>query len=92
MQNLADLHTLVKWNVEHGIFFMRMSSEMFPFASHPEVGYTLEFADAKLKEIGETARELGVRLTTHPGQFTQLGSLSEKVVANAFRDLTCEYR
>lgn len=90
-QNLADLHTLVKWNAKHNIFFMRMSSEMFPFASHPEVGYTLEFADAQLKEIGSTAKELGVRLTSHPGQFTQLGSPSEKVVSNAFRDLNCKW-
>ncbi|KAL5519595.1 hypothetical protein ACEPAH_1278 [Sanghuangporus vaninii] len=87
LQNIRDLHTLVKWNVQNGIYFMRMSSEMFPFASHPEHGYDLSFADADLKAIGETARELGVRLTSHPGQFTQLGSPREVVVRNAVRDL-----
>ena len=90
LQNLADLHTLVKWNAEHNIHFMRMSSEMFPFASHPVHGYDLSFADPVLKEIGETARRLGVRLTSHPGQFTQLGSPRDNVVENAFRDLKCE--
>ncbi|KAI5115036.1 hypothetical protein M0805_005324 [Coniferiporia weirii] len=60
---------------------------MFPFASHPEHGYDLAFADTELKEIGATARKLGVRLTSHPGQFTQLGSPTKKVVDNAFRDL-----
>ena len=55
LQNIRDLHTLVKWNAQNGIFFMRMSSEMFPFASHPELGYTLEFADAELKAVGKTA-------------------------------------
>lgn len=69
---------------------MRMSSEMFPFASHPIHGYDLSFADDVLKEIGETAKKLGVRLTTHPGQFTQLGSPRDNVVENAFRDLKCE--
>ncbi|KAL5533593.1 hypothetical protein ACEPAG_53 [Sanghuangporus baumii] len=87
LQNIRDLHTLVKWNVQNGIYFMRMSSEMFPFASHPEHGYDLSFADADLKAVGETARELGVRLTSHPGQFTQLGSPREVVVRNAVRDL-----
>lgn len=87
LQNIRDLHTLVNWNVQNGIFFMRMSSEMFPFASHPEHGYTLEFADAELKAVGKMARELGVRLTSHPGQFTQLGSPREVVVRNAVRDL-----
>ena len=28
---------------------MRMSSEMFPFASHDRFGYNLEYADAELK-------------------------------------------
>lgn len=47
---------------------------MFPFAGHKEYGYTLEYADKELKEAGDTAKRLGVRLTTHPGQFNQLGS------------------
>lgn len=47
---------------------MRMSSEMFPFASHAEYGYDLEFADKELKEAGALARKYGHRLTTHPGQ------------------------
>ncbi|THG99202.1 hypothetical protein EW145_g7303 [Phellinidium pouzarii] len=87
LQNLADLHTLINWNAQNGIYFMRMSSEMFPFASHPEHGYDLSFADKELKEIGKLARKSGVRLTSHPGQFTQLGSPTQKVVNNAFRDL-----
>jgi UV DNA damage endonuclease len=47
---------------------------MFPFAGHAEHGYSLEYAEKELKEAGETAKRLGVRLTTHPGQFNQLGS------------------
>ena len=90
LQNIRDLLTLVKWNAENGIFFMRMSSEMFPFASHPIHGYDLSFADKDLKAIGKASKELGVRLTTHPGQFTQLGSPRENVVENAFRDLKCK--
>ncbi len=31
------------------IKFMRVSSEMFPFASHPKYGYNLAFADEELK-------------------------------------------
>ena len=63
---------------------------MFPFASHPVHGYDLSFADDDLKAVGSKAKELGVRLTTHPGQFTQLGSPRDQVVQNAVRDLTCE--
>ncbi|KMU74024.1 UV-endonuclease UVE-1 [Coccidioides immitis RMSCC 3703] len=32
---------MLRWNERFGIRFMRLSSEMFPFASHPEHGYRL---------------------------------------------------
>jgi UV DNA damage endonuclease len=47
---------------------MRLSSEMFPFASHAKYGYNLEFADKELKEAGDLAKKYGHRLTMHPGQ------------------------
>lgn len=61
---------------------------MFPFASHAEYGYKLTpFANEALAEVGKVAAELGHRLSTHPGQFTQLGSPRAEVIANAVRDL-----
>lgn len=61
---------------------------MFPFASHAEYGYKLApFASSALAEVGKVATELGHRLSTHPGQFTQLGSPRAEVIANAVRDL-----
>ncbi|BGP14220.1 hypothetical protein JCM10213_005888 [Rhodosporidiobolus nylandii] len=86
-QNMEDLTKLIEWNAAHHIYFMRMSSEMFPFAAHPDYQYSLEYAEPELKKAGETANRLGVRLTTHPGQFTQLGSPRRQVVENAYRDL-----
>ncbi|GAA5916295.1 hypothetical protein JCM6882_001073, partial [Rhodosporidiobolus microsporus] len=86
-QNMEDLTKLIEWNAAHHIYFMRMSSEMFPFAAHPDYQYSLDYAEKELKMAGETANRLGVRLTTHPGQFTQLGSPRPVVVENAYRDL-----
>lgn len=88
-QNMIDLCALIRWNDANGIKFMRLSSEMFPFASHAEYGFTLEYADKELRAAGDLANGLGHRLTTHPGQFTQLGSPRENVVESAVRDLTC---
>jgi len=60
---------MLRWNDKYGIRFMRLSSEMFPFASHAEYGYKLApFASEILAEVGKVAAELGHRLTTHPGQ------------------------
>ena len=76
-QNAADLSRmkflrmvlktgLLEWNERFGIRFMRLSSEMFPFASHADLGYTLEFAKPELSAAGRIAMKYGHRLTMHP--------------------------
>ncbi|KAF8867369.1 UvdE-domain-containing protein [Acephala macrosclerotiorum] len=88
LANIRDLPKMLRWNDKYGIKFMRLSSEMFPFASHAEYGYKLTpFASEALAEVGKVVAELGHRVSTHPGQFTQLGSPRAEVIANAFRDL-----
>lgn len=88
LKNAQDIVKMIRWNDKFGIKFMRLSSEMFPFASHLEHGYSLApFASDALAEAGKVAAELGHRLTTHPGQFTQLGSPRKEVVTAAIRDL-----
>ncbi|KAH8177058.1 UV-endonuclease uvdE domain-containing protein [Sarocladium implicatum] len=88
LANARDIVKMLRWNDKFGIKFMRLSSEMFPFASHQEHGYSLApFASETLAEAGKVAGELGHRLTTHPGQFTQIGSPRKEVVVAAIRDL-----
>ncbi|EIW71476.1 hypothetical protein TREMEDRAFT_27099, partial [Tremella mesenterica DSM 1558] len=87
LMNVQDLKTMIEWNEQNHIRFMRMSSEMFPFASHAKYGYDLSFADVGLRECGELARKYGHRLTMHPGQFTQLGSPKPNVIEASIREL-----
>ncbi|KAI2778216.1 UV-damage endonuclease [Daldinia loculata] len=88
LANARDIVKMIRWNDKYGIKFMRLSSEMFPFASHEEYGYKLApFASEVLAEAGRVAAERNHRLTTHPGQFTQLGSPRPEVVRNSIRDL-----
>jgi len=88
LANARDVAKMVLWNDKYGIKFMRLSSEMFPFASHEEYGYKLApFAAETLQEVGKVIGKLGHRVTTHPGQFTQLGSPRMQVIDNAVRDL-----
>ncbi|EME49811.1 hypothetical protein DOTSEDRAFT_144145, partial [Dothistroma septosporum NZE10] len=88
LANVKDIIKMVRWNDRYNIKFFRLSSEMFPFASHPEYGYKLApFASEALAEAGKVIAELGHRVTTHPGQFTQLGSPRKPVIDNAIRDL-----
>ncbi|KAK5655676.1 hypothetical protein OQA88_5609 [Cercophora sp. LCS_1] len=88
LANARDIVKMLRWNDKYGIKFLRLSSEMFPFASHDEYGYKLApFASEVLAEAGRVAAGLGHRLTTHPGQFTQLGSPRKQVIEASIRDL-----
>lgn len=86
-QNVKDLLTMIEWNEKNNIRFMRMSSDMFPFASHATYGYDLSYCDAELKAVGELAKKYGHRLTSHPGQFTQIASPKENVVEASIKEL-----
>lgn len=88
LANARDVVKILRWNDRYGIKFMRLSSEMFPFASHKEYGYKLApFAADVLGDVGRVIAELGHRVSVHPGQFTQLGTPKEDVVESSFRDL-----
>ncbi|KAI5795065.1 UV-endonuclease UvdE-domain-containing protein [Geopyxis carbonaria] len=87
LANAKDLSKMILWNEKYGIKFLRISSEMFPFASHKVYGYNLDFAREALGEAGKLAMDLGHRLTTHPGQFTQLGSPRPEVIEASVKDL-----
>ncbi|ETS63171.1 hypothetical protein PaG_02951 [Moesziomyces aphidis] len=90
--NARDMIPMILWNEENNIKFMRLSSEVFPFASHEKYGYSLKYAEKELRAAGDLAKKLGHRLTMHPGQFTQLGSNRPEVIEASIRDLTshCE--
>ena len=66
---------------------MRLSSEMFPFASHENYGYSLDYSADLLAQAGALANKYGHRLTVHPGQYTQLGSNKPAVIESAIREL-----
>ena len=80
-QNLADLHSILHWNAEHGIALFRMGQGLVPFASHLQFPYDWEEEHGdELREVGALARSLGARLSMHPGQYIQQGSLKPEVV------------
>ncbi|PWN86950.1 UvdE-domain-containing protein [Acaromyces ingoldii] len=91
-QNVRDIVPLLEFNHAHGIHMMRLSSEIFPFASHEKYGYDIGFAAAELREAGDVARRLDQRLTMHPGQFCQLGTPRENVLAASIRELEVHAR
>jgi UV DNA damage endonuclease len=89
LQNCRDLLPILKSNVENKIYFFRLSSNLFPWASEYEIESLRDYKEISLalKQAGEFAKENGIRITSHPGPFNKLCSESESVVNNTITDL-----
>lgn len=88
-QNIDDLAAIFRWNFKNNIFLYRMSSEMFPFASHPDYfkEYDFEQFSTKLYNLGILAKHYRQTLTFHPGQYNQLTSHRPDVVDKSIIDI-----
>ena len=90
VHNAESLLALLRDHVvPAGVRCYRISSSLFPlsdlvgdaiFDKHPRVC-------SALQKIGHLAREHGLRLTMHPGQFCVLSSSREDVVRNAVAEI-----
>jgi len=86
--NLRCLETMLHFNVEHGIRFFRISSDLIPFASHSEIEPPWRHLYARaIAELGPLIQQEGIRIDMHPAQYTVLNSPDEKVLKNTMRDL-----
>ena len=73
--NLDALEAILRWNIEHELFVFRLSSETVPFGSHE--ANTLRWREElteRFAALGTLMRDAGMGISTHPGQFTVLGS------------------
>jgi len=73
-----------------GITMYRMSSDLAPYLTHPEMP---QFRDqvrecaAELRALGEVARRQNLRLSFHPSQYIILNSPDERLVAQSMLDI-----
>ena len=87
-ENIADLGTILRWNAERGIRLFRIGQNLIPFASHPAFPYDWEAEHGEvLREVGGLARDLGIRLSMHPGQYINPGSPKPEVVERSLTEL-----
>lgn len=77
----------------HDIRMYRMSSDLAPYATHPDMpqfhGMVKESA-AELRAIGEKSKRLGIRLSFHPSQFVVLNSPDPVLVEKSVWDLASQ--
>ncbi|HEX2049598.1 MAG TPA: UV DNA damage repair endonuclease UvsE [Actinomycetota bacterium] len=88
--SIRYLHAILDYLDAVDVRMYRMATAFAPYASHPELtrfrSQPRECA-AELADAGERAQHLGVRLSTHPGQYTVLNSEDEQTVRNAREEL-----
>lgn len=95
LQNLASVLEILQWNHEYNINFFRVSSDIVPFGSHEILTWEWwedEDVLSLTEEIKAFQEKHQMRLSVHPGQYTIINSPSEKVVANALRDLEYHFK
>ena len=88
--SLENVAAILNYLDRHDIRMYRLATALAPYASHPDLP---QFHD-QVRECGEeraqlgaTARARGIRLSTHPGQYTVLNSERDDVRAAAVAEL-----
>ncbi|MCC8164986.1 MAG: UV DNA damage repair endonuclease UvsE [Planctomycetes bacterium] len=86
--NLAALRRIIDYNVRIGVRLFRISSDIIPFGSHPDVHFAWrdECAD-ELAATAEALKRSGIRVSMHPGQYTVLNSPDDGVAERAILDV-----
>jgi UV DNA damage endonuclease len=88
--SLEALRAIFDRLAREDIRMYRFTASLAPYATHPELTQfhgQVEECAAELAALGERARALDLRLSSHPGQYVVLNSEDPDVRAAAARDL-----
>jgi UV DNA damage endonuclease len=86
--NLACLQKILAYNKEHGFLFLRITSDLVPFASHPVCTFPWqEFFSDTFAELGNYCREHGFRISMHPDQFVLLNTPDGEILGRSIDEL-----
>ena len=86
--NLNHLSQILDYNVNHGLLFFRISSDLIPFASHPICKLNwYELFQSEFEQIGFFIRENDIRVSMHPDQFVVLNSPNSRIIENSISEL-----
>lgn len=86
--NLDSLLEILKYNLKNEIYFYRMSSNIFPLATIPELDIDLlTFFKDKLKNIGHFINSNQMRVDMHVDHYFVLNSINKDVVLSTINIL-----
>lgn len=86
--NLDCLRRILQFNLEHRLFFFRISSDMVPFASHPTNRFNWQkYFQEEFEEIGEFIIKNRMRISMHPDQFVLINSIKDEIFERSKNEL-----
>jgi UV DNA damage endonuclease len=86
--NLTCLQRILQFNVKHRLLFLRVSSDLVPFASHPANTFDWQsHFQRQLEQIGAFITKNHIRISMHPDQFTLINSLSQEIFEHSKAEL-----
>jgi UV DNA damage endonuclease len=88
--SLEYLHKIFDYLEKHHISMYRMSSDIAPYATHPDMPQfhnMVRECKSELRELGARARQLDLRLSFHPSQFIVMNSPDAELVRKSVWDL-----
>ena len=94
VHNIESSRKLIKrvGALDEHLRMVRLSSDILPVYTQHEWSYfwrrsdVVAYAERAFGEVGELARNLGVRLSFHPGQFTVLASANPGIVERSIEE------
>jgi UV DNA damage endonuclease len=86
--NLSCLGSILKYNVPQGMLFLRITSDIVPFGSHPVCTFPWQehFLD-EFQRLGEYIRKYRFRISMHPDQFVLINTPDPDVLKRSIDEL-----
>lgn len=89
--NIEALEKILKYNIDNDIHFYRITSNLIPLATHPEVMWDyIRYFKKDFELIGKIIKDSNMRVDIHPDQFNVINSDKESVVENTIRNLNMQ--
>ncbi|MCR8747090.1 UV DNA damage repair endonuclease UvsE [Romboutsia lituseburensis] len=89
--NIEALEQILNYNIKNNIHFYRITSNLIPLATHPEVLWDYrKYFKKDFEYIGNIIKNSNMRVDTHPDQFNVINSDKESVVENTIKTLNTQ--
>ena len=80
ISNFKSLESILKYNISNDIYFYRLSSNIIPLISHPNVSIDLTKYEDYFKKVGDIIKKNKLRVDMHVDPYYVLNSVNHSVV------------